>query len=122
MNYSPTPWIANENGHDVIDADGMLVVQAYVSFCDREPLAKSNIERIIACVNACKDIETKYLNEFPNWTLAVAHMARPGDVANLILKLGAYREALEKITKLIGPGPGLPIFDDINEVVREALK
>ena len=54
-------------------------------------------ERVVACVNACKDISTEHLTQFPNWKLAVSNMARPGDVANLILKLGAYREALAQI-------------------------
>lgn len=127
MNHSPTPWIANENGHDVIDADGMLVVQAYVSFCDREPLAKSNIERIIACVNACASIPTESLIAL-NWQLAPVGGARPVDVAALLLKLGEYRKAAEQ---LVGQAECCDFVDDHGHkltmntayhAIREALK
>lgn len=64
-------------------------------FCEAADEAAA--QRIEACVNACKDITTEHLTQFPNWKLAVGNMARPGDVANLILKLGAYREALAQI-------------------------
>lgn len=119
MNHSPTPWIANENGHDVIDADGMLVVQAYAAFCDREPLAKANIERIIACVNACASIPTESLTAL-NWQLAPVGGARPVDVAALLLKLGAYREALEKIAKV--STEDFAYVGDLKDIAVGALK
>jgi len=52
--------------------------------------------RIAACVNACADIPTESL-ESMNWQLAPKAGAKPIEVANLILKLGAYREALAQI-------------------------
>lgn len=87
-------------------------------FCDAADEAAA--QRIIACVNACKDIETKYLLEFPNWKLAVATMARPGDVCNLILKLGTYREALEKIAKV--STEDFAYVGDLKVIAEEALK
>ena len=53
-------------------------------------------QRVAACINACADIPTESL-EFMNWQLAPKAGAKPIEVANLILKLGAYREALAKI-------------------------
>lgn len=75
-------------------------------------------ERVVACVNACKDISTEHLNQFPNWKLAVGNMARPGDVANLILKLGAYREALALVAGLLEDGD----WRTATARAREALK
>lgn len=127
MNHSPTPWIANENGHDVIDADGMLVVQAYAAFCDREPLAQANIERIVACVNACASIPTESLTAL-NWQLAPVGGARPVDVAALLLKLGAYREAAEKLVEQAqrcnfeDENGHLLILNTAYRAVKEALK
>lgn len=86
MNY---PWYNDPDDNTVWDDKGNIVVESCVS--------RDRAERIVACVNACKDITTEHLTQFPNWKLAVGNMARPGDVANLILKLGAYREALEAI-------------------------
>lgn len=57
-------------------------------------------ERIVACANACKDISTEHLTQFPNWKLAVATMARPGDVCNLILSRDKYMKALQNIADM----------------------
>ena len=89
MNHSRTPWLLDKDG-DVVGADCVVVVTAGTTSIE-------DAERIVACVNACKDISTEHLTQFPNWKLAVGNTARPGDVANLILKLGAYREALAQI-------------------------
>jgi hypothetical protein len=77
--------------------------------------------RIVACVNACADIPTESLVAM-NWQLAPVAGAKPLDVAKLILKMNEYRDALSKIATLIGPGAGLPIFDDIKTIVKETLE
>ena len=94
MSHPPTPWEAVENhgyGWEIIATS---TIPPCTLACD---LTEASAKRIVACVNACKDISTEHLTQFPNWKLAVINMARPGDVANLILKLGAYRDALAKI-------------------------
>lgn len=94
MNHPPTPWEAVENhgyGWEIIATS---TIPPCTLACD---LTEASAKRIVACVNACKDISTEHLTQFPNWKLAVGNTARPGDVANLILKLGAYREALAQI-------------------------
>lgn len=84
-------------------------------------LTEADANRIVTCVNACKDITTEHLTQFPNWKLAVGNMARPGDVANLILKLGAYREALEAIVHCLEDGQDSE-WQSAFSIANEALK
>lgn len=96
MSHPPTPWEAVENhgyGWEIIATS---TIPPCTLACD---LTEASAKRIVACVNACKDISTEHLTQFPNWKLAVINMARPGDVANLILKLGAYREMMAKLVE-----------------------
>lgn len=82
-------------------------------FC--EATGEAAAARILACVNACASIPTESLTAL-NWQLAPVGGARPVDVAALLLKLGAYREALENIAEN-------PFDDDyVLNTVKEALK
>ena len=53
-------------------------------------------ERIVACVNVCKDIPTESLTAL-DWLLAPKAGARPIDVAKLLLKMDVYRNALARL-------------------------
>lgn len=53
-------------------------------------------ERIVACVNACKDIPTESLTAL-DWQLAPKASARPVDVAKLLLKMDVYRNAMARL-------------------------
>lgn len=90
MNY---PWYNGPDDNTVWDDKGNIVVESCVS--------RDRAERIVACVNACKDISTEHLTQFPNWKLAVGNMARPGDVANLILSRGHYIQVLKDIVDVL---------------------
>lgn len=118
MSYPPTPWQTSENapyGWEVGTAENV----PYKTFL--AGLDKATAEHIVACANACADIPTEHLVSM-NWQLAPKAGAKPVDVANLLLKLAAYRDALAKIAGMIGVGPGLPIFEDIMAVVKETLE
>lgn len=53
-------------------------------------------ERIVACVNACKDIPTESLTAL-DWQLAPKAGARPINVAKLLLKMDVYRNAMARL-------------------------
>lgn len=94
-------------------------------FC--EAAHEAAAQRIEACVNACASIPTESLIAL-NWQLAPMGGARPVDVAALLLKLVAYREAAEK---LVGQAECCDFVDDHGHkltmntayhAIREALK
>jgi len=81
MSHSPEPWHEHDhptpNGWQrgfraIRDADERVVAVAHATTRDGEPLppGPENAERIVACVNACKDIPTKTLQ----WAID-GHMA-----------------------------------------------
>lgn len=94
-------------------------------FC--EAAHEAAAQRIEACVNACKDIPTEALTGL-NWQLAPVGGARPVDVAALLLKLGAYRKALERIAEAAEASlddDSAGVIEDFNALVytaQEALK
>lgn len=53
-------------------------------------------ERVVACVNACKDIPTSALTAL-EWQLAIKGAATPEQVARLLLKLNEYRDMMAKL-------------------------
>lgn len=128
MTHSPTPWCVSADNAEVWDFDGCLVADCAEARIEGELVDQTNAQRIVACVNACKDITTEHLTQFPNWKLAVGNMARPGDVANLILKLGAYREMMAKLVEqarhcnFIDEYGHLLTMNTAYQAIEEALK
>lgn len=85
MNY---PWYNGPDDNTVWDDKGNIVVESCVS--------RDRAERIVACVNACKDIPTESLTAL-DWQLAPKAGARPIDVAKLLLKMDVYRNAMARL-------------------------
>ena len=92
MNHKPTPWhveSACSDWYEVLSAAGDVVLKE---------TWKTDAERIVACVNACKDIPTNALIAL-EWQLAVKGAATPEQVARLLLKLNEYRDMVAKLVE-----------------------
>ena len=98
MNHSPTPWVLGCQEFTIEDGQNYAVATMAGAYVDQQSLAQANAERIVACVNACASIPTESLTTL-NWQLAPVGGARPVDVAALLLRLGTYREAAEKLVE-----------------------
>lgn len=64
MNHSPEPWEVDPVTGGVVDTNGSIVCDAIVgdsSPDDPGPMEDADIERIVACVNACRGIPTSAL-------------------------------------------------------------
>ncbi|WP_317910383.1 hypothetical protein [Klebsiella michiganensis] len=59
-NYSKTPWA--ECLDQVLDSDGFAILRATENPLDKTQ-HRANVQRIVACVNACKGISTDNLIE-----------------------------------------------------------
>lgn len=57
-NYSKTPWV--ECLDQVLDSDGFAILRATENLLDKTQ-HRANVQRIVACVNACKGISTDNL-------------------------------------------------------------
>lgn len=89
MDHTPTPWVYDgECGH-IVNAAGFA--------CAME-MTDADAERIVACVNACKDIPTSALTAL-EWQLAIKGAATPEQVARLLLKLNEYRDMMAKLVE-----------------------
>jgi len=64
MSHSPEPWRVEPSGPrdepHIIDADDGVVCEAM----DDPPLGPNNLDRIVACVNACAGIPTEVVHVF----------------------------------------------------------
>jgi len=65
MTHSPEPWTVEEGviftrGPSILDAQGNFII---TSGCDdaHDSGSKENMERAVACVNACKGVSTEHL-------------------------------------------------------------
>lgn len=95
MSHPPTPWEAVENhgyGWEIIATS---TIPPCTLACD---LTEASAKRIVACVNACKDIPTNALIAL-EWQLAVKGAATPEQVARLLLKLNEYRDMVAKLVE-----------------------
>ncbi len=98
MTHSPAPWCVSTDNAEVWDSDGCLVADCAEARVEGELIDRANAERIVACVNACKDIPTNALIAL-EWQLAVKGAATPEQVARLLLKLNEYRDMVAKLVE-----------------------
>lgn len=79
------------------DMHGLAVAQMLPTYDhDGKPKSADNAQRIVACVNACKDIPTSALTAL-EWQLTIKGAATPEQVARLLLKLNEYRDMMAKL-------------------------
>lgn len=84
-------------------------------------------ERVVACVNACKDIPTSALTAL-EWQLAIKGAATPEQVARLLLKLNEYRDMMAKLVdqvqrcNFIDECGHLLTMNTAYQAIEEALK
>ena len=98
MTHSPAPWCVSTDNAEVWDSDGCLVADCAEARVEGELIDRANAERIVACVNACKDIPTSALTAL-EWQLAIKGAATPEQVARLLLKLNEYRDMMAKLVE-----------------------
>ena len=91
--HSPEPWSIYEKGGFIEDASGVVVVDGTSFFRDRkgDPRTREahwpDLERIIACVNACKGISNETLKA-----------AAKGEC---VVLLGSSRDLLDALKKSV---------------------
>lgn len=89
-----TGWRSDEYGNLYAPND---TGETIISDADIGGLQPEYAARIVACVNACADISTADLLQHVTWRAAVANMARPGDITNLVMRNERNAQVLEAI-------------------------
>ena len=119
--HYPTPWHIDTGfggWWEVMSATGDVVFKE---------ADKVEAERIVACVNACKDIPTSALTAL-EWQLAIKGAATPEQVARLLLKLNEYRDMMAKLVdqaercNFIDEYGHLLTMNTAYQAIEEALK
>lgn len=109
--HSPEPWLVNKSG-DVEAADGRQIVWAHPNDdawhrCDAScaaamPVEQADMERIVACVNACRGLPTEMLNRVAYRHIGDPYYATLRDVSlTLEFGLGPSAEQLRTMAILL---------------------